>query len=851
MRQYNRIKQSYPDKILLFRLGDFYEMFHEDAKLASKVLGITLTSRDGTIPMAGVPHHSVATYIRRLLNEGHSVVICEQLEEPGKGKKLLARDVTRVITPGTVVEEELLSGTMSNNIAAVMIQTNGRVGVSWADASTAEFYTTELPKSEVKSLLERIRPSEILVSESAKDVIGSDERFASTAVRVFPDYEFDSSTAKALLCEHFGVVNLDGFGLEDSPAAVGAAGALLRYIKSSHREPLLHIRSIKRICLSDNLIIDRTTARSLELVENISGGEEGTLFEVLDVTVTPMGKRLLRQTILAPLCDVKKINERLDSVEELLDERQTRAKLRQHLKRVGDLSRLLTRIVLKRCNARDLNALASALESASLIKTAIENLKTPLVRQAYDEIANTAGVCFLIRRAIVDDPPLTVKEGGIIRKGYNEELDSLRDICANGRKWLSEFEDEQRRRTGIPNLRVGYNRLFGYYIEVTQSKKGSVPSDYKPLQTLKNVQRYETEELKRFERESTGAQERAAQIEYELFCELRDKVSEEAEAIQRTASALANLDLLSSFAEVAERNRYSRPVVDDSLVLSIKGGRHPVVEKTVEFIPNETEICPESGSQILLITGPNMAGKSTYIRQVALVLIMAQMGSFVPAQSAQIGLCDRVFSRVGASDELYRGRSTFLVEMSETANILNNATERSLVILDEIGRGTSTFDGLAIAWAIVENLHNRIGARTLFATHYHELTRIAKTHSKVKNFCVGVTEYKGKIVFLHKIREGAADRSYGIAVAQLAGIPDDIIRRAQALLGQLEAQSQYSDGSPKITPLGTRRQFTLSDVVEQRLIEKLSKVKPEQMTPLEALQLLEELKRIAQENQKG
>ncbi|MCX7702638.1 MAG: DNA mismatch repair protein MutS [Planctomycetota bacterium] len=848
MRQYSRIKENYPDKILLFRMGDFYEMFYEDAKIASRLLGIALTSRDGTIPMAGIPHHSATTYIRRLLNEGLSVVICEQLEEPSQGKKLLSRDVTRVITPGTVVEEELLTGVLSNNIAAVAILSPGIAGVAWADASTGEFYASESSLEMLSCLLERISPSELLISESAKKSLLQAEKPLGGAVRELPDYEFDASMGRTILCEQFGVATLDGFGLETSPAATAAAGVLLKYLRSNHKEPLSHIRSIRTIQSSDNLVIDRTTARSLELLENINGSEEGSLFKILDSTVTPMGKRLLRQAILAPLCDVKKIEERLDSVEELLTQKKTRKEFREHLKSVGDLSRLLTRIVLKRCNARDLNSLANSLETAARIKNSAQSLKTPLIQRTVADITNISDVSLLIRRTLVDEPPLTIKEGNIIRKGYNEHLDRIRKICADAEKWLKEFEEKERKRTGISSLKVGYNRLFGYYIELPQSKKESVPSDYKPLQTLKNVQRYENEELKQFERESLGASERAAQMEYELFCALRDEVAKQGEAIQLIANALATLDLLSSFAETADRNRYNRPVVDESLTLSVKDGRHPVIEKTVDFIPNDTEMDADNDSQILLITGPNMAGKSTYIRQTALIVIMAQMGSFVPAKTARIGICDRIFSRVGASDELYRGRSTFLVEMAETANILNNATNRSLIILDEIGRGTSTFDGLAIAWAVTECLHESVRARTLFATHYHELTLIAKTLPRIKNLCVGITEYKGRIVFLHKIKEGAADRSYGIYVAQLAGIPEKVIERARNILEQLEKKEQYSDGSPRIALSKPRRQMTLFDFVERRLTEELLKIEPEHITPIEALQLINSLKKLAEKS---
>ncbi len=841
MRQYRRIKEKHPDKILFFRMGDFYEMFYEDAVEASRILGIALTSRQEGVPMAGVPHHSATTYIRRLLEAGHTIAICEQLEGQAS-KTLMQRDVVRVITPGTVVEEEFLPGKAANHIAAAYVA-GDICGVAWADVSTGEFLTTQDAKEALVDHILRVAPVELLLPENCEEEALSKVLEGRCAVRWLPPWRFDAQTAHNFLIQHFGVHDLSGFGLQGLDAAVAAAGALLQFLSETHRS-VNHIKGIKVFRRDKCLVIDATTARALELVRTATGQSgEGTLLYVLDKTKTPMGLRLLRQWLLAPLVERAAIEARLDAVEELCEKQKLRTRLRELLQRIGDLERLITRVVVGRANARDLVHIASGLEVAALIKAALCEVESPLLKGAASSIEPAAEICEKIRNALVDSPPQTIKEGGLFRPHYDTELDRLREFAESSKRWLSEYEERLRRQTAVPNLKCGYNRLFGYYVEVPRNAAKRMPQQFRPLQTLKNAQRYTTAELKKFERESLGAKERACELEYELFCRLREEVAEYAPYVARTAESVAELDCLAALAEVALQNGYKRPQIVDEPVLFARASRHPVLEQTCQFVPNDINL-DANERQILLVTGPNMAGKSTYIRQVALLVIMAQMGSFVPAEEAQIGIVDRVFTRVGASDELFRGRSTFLVEMAETANILNNATPKSLIILDEIGRGTSTFDGMAIAWSVTEFLHERVGARTLFATHYHELTAIAHNLPRVSNLCVQVVEHQGKVVFLHKVAEGAAERSYGISVAEIAGVPREVTERAREVLAQLEAQTEYSDGAPRIPPPKKRpRQITLFDT-ESRLAEALREIDINNITPVEALLKLRQLRQL-------
>ena len=841
MRQYRRIKAKHPDKIIFFRMGDFYEMFYDDAVTASRILGIALTSRQEGIPMAGVPHHSAATYIRRLLEAGHTVAVCEQLEGQAS-KTLMQRDVVRIITPGTVVEEEFLPSKEANRIAAACIIGN-TCGVAWAEVSTGQFTTTQGSKETLPDHLLRVNPVELLLPEDLEDWQQDGPLGLSCSVRRLPPWRFDPETARSRLLEHMGVVDLSGFGLEGLEAATAAAGALLDYLIETHRN-IDHIRTIKLFRGEDYLLLDGTTARALELVTTTSGRRgEGTLLAVLDRTKTPMGRRLLEEWVLAPLVERVAIEARLDAVEELAGDHKWRGRLRDLLGRVGDLERLATRVVLRRAGARDLVAIAAGLEVAALIKAACQEAETPLLKSTAAEIDPVTEICEKIKEALVDRPPQTLKEGGLIREGYNEELDRLRRMAESSKAWLEEYEESLRRLCGIQNLRCGYNRLFGYYIEVPRSATKRVPKSFRPLQTLKNAQRYSTPELKKFERESLGAKERACELEYELFCRLRDEVAEYGVEISQTAGAIARLDCLLSLAEVALANDYRRPQIVEEPRIVARESRHPVIEQTCRFVPNDIDL-DATRRQILLVTGPNMAGKSTYIRQVALLVIMAQMGSFVPAKHAEVGIVDRVFTRVGASDELYRGRSTFLVEMAETANILNNATPRSLIVLDEIGRGTSTFDGMAIAWAVTEFIHERIKARTLFATHYHELTQICHNLPRVKNLRVEVAEQAGRVLFLHRVVEGAAERSYGIHVAEIAGIPREVTERAKEVLAQLEASSTYANGAPRIPPPTRRpRQKTLFDI-DARLADAIRQIDIDNLTPLEALLKLRQLRQM-------
>ncbi len=843
MRQYRAVKAKHPDEIVFFRLGDFYEMFYEDAHIAARLLGITLTSRQKGIPMAGVPYHSAAGYIRRLLRAGRSVVICEQKKGAGS-KRLMAREIVRVITPGTVVEDEYLSGKEANYITAAVVEKD-RFGLAWADVSTGTFVATEAPVSSLEDHLHRLSPAELVLPESlAEESPGSWKEQA--ALRTLPDWRFDLDAARRRLLEHFDVVTLEGFGVEDRPLACRAAGALLDYLAETYRDSLAGLCSLSYHHDEAHLTIDATSARALELVRRTDGETgEGTLLWALDETETPMGARLLRRRLLAPLRDVESIEARLDAVEELVRDEALRRGVRKTLAGTGDLKRLATRAVVGRSNARELNQIAGALERAAMLRAAGEKARSRLLRRHFDSIRVPLEVAREIRRTIVDRPPLSVTDGGIIRPGVQKELDDLRALRDGGKKWLKRYEEEERGRSGLQNLRTGYNRMAGYYIEIPRSRIEQAPDHWRPVQALKNHQRYTTDELKRLEREVLTATDRANEMEYAVFDALRRRVAEEAAVLLETAEQIAAVDCLAALAEAAATRRYVRPTIDDSRAIIVKDGRHPVLERAAEFVPNDVSIDPEEGRQILLVTGPNMAGKSTYIRQVALTVVMAQMGSFVPAKEARIGVVDRVFTRVGAADELYRGRSTFLVEMAETANILNNATDRSLVVLDEIGRGTATFDGLAIAWAVTEHLHDGIGARTLFATHYHELTSIAKELSRVANVSVSVVEHKGRVIFLHRIREGAVDRSYGIHVAELAGVPREVTERATSVLASLEARSQRADGTPLVAPPARRpAQLVLFDA-DGRLAAELADIDTDNMTPLQALETLKRLKDLA------
>ena len=885
IKQYKRIKAEYPDTILFFRMGDFYEMFFEDAEIASKALQITLTSRKSNksspdVPLCGVPYHAVDTYLARLIKQGFRVAICEQVEDPKKAKGIVKREVIRVVTPGTVLDASLLEAKENNFIAAVFSpafdgqtphsRRNQDIGLALLDLSTGEFQLGELSgdhkHQKLLDELERFMPKEILVPESysyteeklpERRVI---EDYHATCLTTFPDIAFQQRTAKQVLLDHFEVHSLAGFGCQDASHGISAAGALLQYIQETQKTSLSHIRKMSMLRPDNFMLIDFATQRNLELYKTINEhSRAGSLLGLLDKTVTSMGGRMLQKWMRHPLVDIHDIQERLDAVQELKDDRILRGDLREQLQGIHDLERLITRLTLSAANARDLVALKLSLfripQLRILLKQASSSLITHLV-ESCDELQDVAQ---LIEQAIADEPPITLREGKLIREDYHAELDELRVISKEGKHWIAGLERQERKRTGINSLKVKYNKVFGYFIEITKPNLHLVPENYIIKQTLVNATRFITPELKEYESKVLGAEDKIVELEYSLFQEVRQTVTKEVERVLQSAGKIAILDALAALAEVADRNFYVKPEVNDSDRIEITEGRHPVIEQMrleEPFIPNNSYLnCEEN--RLLIITGPNMAGKSTYIRQVALITLMAQIGSFVPAKQATIGVVDRIFTRIGASDNLSRGESTFMVEMNETANILNNATNKSLIILDEIGRGTSTFDGMSIAWAVAEYISNQnaIGARTLFATHYHELTELASLLPGIKNYNIAVKEWNDQVIFLRKIVEGGVDQSYGIQVARLAGLPSAVIQRAKEILADLEqdrhgeAEHHFSKplASPKSSHSSGRSaisssQLSLFGERPHPVVTKLKDLDISNMTPLEALNLLNKLK---------
>ncbi|MBD3349793.1 MAG: DNA mismatch repair protein MutS [Candidatus Eisenbacteria bacterium] len=858
MEQYNRIKAEHLDAILLFRMGDFYETFFDDAKVTSRVLGLALTTRDkgspNPVPLAGIPYHALDTYLARLVAAGHKVAICEQIEDPGKAKGLVKRAVTEVVTPGTIMSPSMLDEKRGNYLLAVR-PGDDRVGLARIDLSTGEFQITEASPDELRREILRSDAAELLVPEDApgrEPLRSALSELSGVTVTGVPEWEFSSEEARRTLCEHFSVANLDGFGVAGLDAGVAAGGAALRYLRDLKKRDLDQVTSVRAVLESDRMILDETTQRNLELIEPLEHGlPEATLLAVLDRTVTPMGARLLREWILYPLVDTDAIRERHDAVEDFL--RTEREALRSELGELCDVPRVVARAASGHATPRDMGALRSSLELLPAIRGTLTAFESGSVRSLADSIPDLSSEARFLREAIVDNPPVAVKTGGVVRAGYDAELDELRGIARDGKSWISRLQSTERERTGISNLKVGYNKVFGYYIEVTKANVERVPDDYVRKQTLVNAERYVTPELKEREGKILTAEEDMERLEAEIFDRVRARVAESAIALQGAAAALAELDVLSSLAETAAGNRYVRPQVDRSDVLDVSGGRHPVVERLLRdetFVPNDVRLDLEE-SQIILLTGPNMAGKSTYLRQTALIVIMAQLGSFVPADSARIGFVDRVFTRIGATDALARGRSTFLVEMSETANILRNATSRSLIVLDEIGRGTSTFDGLSLAWSVTEYLHDNenVRPRTMFATHYHELTELADVLARVRNMNILVRETGDSIAFLRKVAPGCADQSYGIEVAKLAGIPDDVIVRAREILDNLESARYTEESLPRLAegshgPLGDAGpQLQLFEREPSEIEREIAELDVDRMTPLDALGKLADLKK--------
>jgi DNA mismatch repair protein MutS len=856
MQQYLSIKEKYPDAILFYRMGDFYEMFFEDAEVASKALEITLTSRNkndkAPVPMCGIPYRAAQGYIGRLIEGGFKVAVCDQVEDPATAKGLVKREVVRVITPGMVLEDTFLEE-KSHNFVLAAYHMQERYGLACLDISTGTFRVTETGNRH--AILEealRISPREVIMPGGGTEPFLNEITSAlnGTAISHLDEREFAYGRSRQRLIEHFNTVSLEGFGCNHLKAAIGAAGGLMAYVLETQKQKLGHIESIETYYLDSFLWLDESSCRNLELIKNLrSGTRQGTLLGVLDKTLTPMGGRLIRQWLRYPLLDKEKIEARLDAVQEAMELHIHSTGLRERLKSVYDLERLGSKIGMGQCSARDLLALKQSLQQLPELESGLQNYTARLYRglEHLGELADLAG---LIDDAIREDAPPTIHEGGMIKPGFNPELDQLIQISRDGKGWLLNLEATEKEQSGIGSLKVRYNKVFGYYIEVPKAHSESVPPHYVRKQTLVNAERYITDELKKFENEVMGAEEKRATMERDVFNEIRSAVVHLTPEIQMTAKFIARIDALLSFAEVAVLGGYCRPEINREGVLDIEEGRHPVVEKMISgerFVPNTIHMDQE-GVQILIITGPNMAGKSTVLRQVAIFVLMAQAGCFVPAAKANISITDKIFTRVGALDNLSAGQSTFMVEMEETANILNNATPDSLVILDEIGRGTSTFDGLSIAWAVAEYLHDldEKGAKTLFATHYHELTELSKQKHRVQNFNIAVKEWNDEIIFLRKLVEGGTNRSYGIQVARLAGIPESVIKRSKKILYQIENDSHLSPNTTgeaiqKRKEKGAAVQIEMFQTQEKTILDRLKSIDVTRMTPLEALNVLDEI----------
>ncbi|MBR0193671.1 MAG: DNA mismatch repair protein MutS [Thermoguttaceae bacterium] len=885
MKQYLEAKKACPDAILFFRMGDFYELFHDDARLGARVLNLALTSREkgeNAMPMAGFPHHQLEAYVGKMIASGYRVAVCDQMEDPKLAKGIVKREVTRVVTPGTLTEEFLLNPRESNYLAGAVMD-DATVGIAWIDLSTGRFYAAGFPKARLLDQLARIMPSECLICENEKL---PDWLTSKMMITRRPEWAAGLVFAQKELCEHFRVLNLDGFGFNplvpEDKQAIRAAGMVLDYLKETQKASLEHIETLRAYRTGETLEIDESSRRSLEISRTLRDGKrEGSLLAALDCAVTSMGSRMLADWVANPLTSKKMIELRQEAVAELLADPTVCMELRKNLRGIYDLERLLTRVATGRANPRDLYAIGQTLVSLPKIRSRLTDMKSPLLVRVNGEIDVCPELAKTITAAIVDNPPLLVTEGGIIRPGYHAELDELRNMAHGGREWISKYQAKVQEETGIQNLKVGYNKVFGFYIEVNHSQKDKIPENFIRKQTIKNAERYITPDLKEYEEVVLSADERQKDLEYKLFGELRELTLQYRHRMVTTANVLAELDVLLAFAEMARQRNYCRPEITEEEELEILDGRHPVLDVVMQdgnFVANDV-VCDDEHGKILLITGPNMSGKSTYIRQVALLTLMAQIGSFIPARQAKIGIVDRIFTRVGASDELARGQSTFMVEMTETARILNMATRKSLVILDEIGRGTSTYDGISLAWAIIEYLHEKINCRTLFATHYHELTDLSETFPRIRNLNVAVREWNDEVVFLHKIIEGATDKSYGIHVARLAGVPNEVLDRATQILSQMEARQdelrnlETAEKAPeaeepeeepevkaeekpvpklikpgKIRPVVQTRvadiQYLMFDPQDPPVVDELRKIDVNHLTPMQAFELVVKLKEM-------
>jgi len=862
MAQYHKIKESHPDTVLLFRVGDFFETFEDDAKTASRVLGITLTRRAngaaGEVPLAGFPFHAIDTYLPKLVRAGYRVAVCEQMENPKFVKGIVKREVVEVVTPGVAFSDKLLDHKKNNYVVSVSIR-DMSAGISFCDISTGDFFTYEIQSKDIAHQIEHINPSEILVHKKDKDQIESILSRLNLNIRVtkIDDWIFSEDYCNEILLNHFRTVNLKGFGLDHCSSGIIAAGVILHYLQETQKVNLTHLNKIARFNPTDYMQLDLATKRNLEITYSMQdGGREGTLISILDKTETAMGGRMLKNWVTAPLIKLDPILKRQQCIEELVNNKHVRNKINQELKEIGDLERLTSKICTGKANPRDVVNLKTSLKRIPVIKGVLEEVSSTALKNLKEQLNPLDRLTEIIDKAIVDSPPLALNDGGVINHGFSPELDELRDLSVNAKSWIANLQKTERERTGISSLKVSFNKVFGYYIEISNANKNKIPDDYIRKQTLVNGERYITPDLKIYEDKILNAEEKISDLEYQLFNEIRLTAAAEAEHIQQNAKLIAMLDCFVSFAECAEQYNYTKPSLNESDTIEIAEGRHPVVERILKpgekFTPNDCRLS-NTDSQIILLTGPNMAGKSVFLRQVGLVVLLAQIGSFVPAKEASIGIVDRIYTRVGASDNITSGESTFLVEMQEAANILNNATSRSLILLDELGRGTSTFDGISIAWAITEYLHENpeLSAKTLFATHYHELNEMSSLFNKIKNFKVEVREYGDKVIFLHKVTPGGADHSYGIQVAQMAGLPEFVTKRAKQILENLE--------SKELTPVEIKKaklakikqhdemQFSLFEIKDDALRKEINDLKIDSLTPLEALNKLNELKRRAGE----
>ena len=866
MEQYMHFKRMHPDAILFFRMGDFYEMFYEDAKSASKILGLTLTARNhgktsGEVPLAGIPYHSLENYLSKLIRNGKKVAICEQVEDPKHAKGVVKRDVVEIVSPGTALADSILDGYRNNFLLAVVWRAK-RVGLAQIDLSTGDFTLDETSISDLHDAIRNIDPAELLISDraSVEKVEELKKISPKASLSYIEDWNFSDDTARSLLLEQFRTNSLKGFGCDDLTLGVCAGGAVVAYLRKNQKGAVGHINRVERRHRGDHAVIDVVAKRNLELIENQhDGGLKGSLVEALDETCTPMGARLLRHWLMHPLKNPALIAQRLDVVDELISRRDIREKIRASMKITGDLERLVARICCKRANGRDVAALATSLEILPEYNENLSDLKSDLLVSIHKNgLPDVSPLVSKIRSSIIDDPPTSINDGGIIRDGFDSQIDEWRAVSSGGKEFIAKIQAREREETGIASLKIGFNQVFGYYIEVSKANMGRVPENYIRKQTLTNSERYITPELKEYEDTVLQAEEKLKDREFALFIDIRNEISEWIVHIQQTARSIACVDVLSSFSELAVLQDYVRPKVDDSMAMHVHHGRHPVLEQQLrngKFVANDISM-DSNDDQILLITGPNMSGKSTIIRQVGIIVILAQIGSFVPAKSAHIGVVDKIFTRVGASDNLVGGESTFMVEMNEAANILNNITNRSLILMDELGRGTSTFDGLSIAWAIIEYLHDKsdIGPRTLFATHYHEMTELEEILPRLKNYNVSVREEGGDIVFLHRLEKGGADRSYGINVAQMAGMPIDVVKRAKNILNRLEkdqinvenfgSEAELKHGAnckhpeAEKTVYGfdySKSQGEFSPLSLNRLIDEFKELDLDKVTPIDAL----------------